>query len=87
MSSAIHIGNILDKDSLNNVAEAVEKIFDSGFRNHMDQKTIRVALNVFGSLTQGSSGSNITGCSFDFTREGSEKDPIKKDPPVDGESI
>ena len=47
MNSVMQIGAKVDKEDVNNLAEGIERIFNSGFENHMDQNTIIQALNIF----------------------------------------
>jgi len=44
MENTIHVGNKIDKDSADNLKGVITEIFESGYKNHMDQKTIRKAL-------------------------------------------
>lgn len=43
----MHIGAKVGKEDVNNLAGGIERVFDSGFKNHMEQDTIVQALNVF----------------------------------------
>lgn len=47
MENVVHIGAIIGKEDVNNLAEGIERIFKSGFENHMEQNTITQALSVF----------------------------------------
>ena len=43
----MHVGAKIGKEDVNNLAEGIERIFKSGFENHMEQSTIAQALSVF----------------------------------------
>ena len=45
MENCIHVGAKVDKESVDNFAEAIERIFKSGFDNRMDQKTVIKAIS------------------------------------------
>lgn len=64
MKSAIHVGNNLDKAAKENIKDLIETIFRAGFETHMDQKTIRCALDLVSeAATIGNI--NITGCTIE----------------------
>lgn len=47
MEHIMHIGAKVNKEDVNNLAEGIERVFESGFKNHMEQSTIVDALSVF----------------------------------------
>lgn len=63
MNSAIHIGNNFDEKSLDNVADAIKKIFEAGHVNHMDQATVQQALRTLEGLSH-VTGATVQNCSF-----------------------
>lgn len=46
MKTAIKIGGDMMKEACPEIANAIERIFESGHHNHMDQGTIQCALYV-----------------------------------------
>lgn len=46
MDSVMHIGNIVDKDTADNIAGAITKVFESAHENRMDQETVREAIEI-----------------------------------------
>lgn len=59
----MHIGAKVGKEDVNNLAEGIERIFKSGFENHMEQSTIVQALGVF-SRTLKVENVNVSGSTF-----------------------
>ena len=47
MESVMHIGAKVGKEDVENLAGGIERVFDSGFKNHMEQHTVVHALDVF----------------------------------------
>ncbi len=59
--SAVHVGSTFDKQSVDNVADALVKILSV----HRDEKTIRAALRVFSQLAQ-VNGVSFAHCHINF---------------------
>lgn len=66
MSAGINIGGDLMKEAAEPLAWAIDRIFESGFRNHMEQGTIQAALNV---LLRCSRIDNVTISNCNITTE------------------
>ena len=47
MESIMHIGAKVGKEDVNNLAGGIERVFESGFKNRMEQDTVVQALSVF----------------------------------------
>lgn len=47
MENIMHIGAKVGRDDVNNLAEGIERVFESGFKNRMEQSTIVNALSIF----------------------------------------
>ena len=45
MKNGIYVDNKVEKDTFENYAESVRKIFEAGFANHIDQNVIMHAIN------------------------------------------
>lgn len=43
----MHIGAKVGKEDVNNLAGGIERVFESGFKNHMEQGTVVQALSIF----------------------------------------
>ena len=43
----MHIGAKVGKEDVNNLAGGIERVFESGFKNRMEQDTVVQALSVF----------------------------------------
>lgn len=63
METAIKVGSEVSKDSAENVAKTVERIFRVGYATHMDQETIRRALDAMSSSFS-VNGLTITGAAI-----------------------
>ena len=47
MENIMHIGAKVGKEDVDNLVSGIERVFDSGFKNHMEQDTVVQALNIF----------------------------------------
>ena len=47
MESIMHIGAKVGKEDVNNLAGGIERVFESGFKNRMEQDTVVQALSIF----------------------------------------
>lgn len=52
MKTAINVGNTVTTESCKSLKEIIDIIFTRGFENHMDQDTIRAALDMIGKVTE-----------------------------------
>lgn len=43
----MHIGAKVGKEDVNNLAGGIERVFESGFKNRMEQDTVVQALSIF----------------------------------------
>lgn len=48
----LQVGGTIDKEATRAVGELVKTIFNEGFKTHMEQETIRIALTAMGSAFQ-----------------------------------
>ena len=47
MESVMHIGAKVGKEDVDNLAGGIERVFESGFKNRMEQDTVVQALSIF----------------------------------------
>lgn len=73
MNSAIHIGNNFGEKSLEDAATAIERVFDSAHRNHMDQDTVRQALGTLQHIGCKTAPVHISNCHFESIPEAAVK--------------
>jgi len=52
MTTGISVSGANGKEHIAGVSDAIEKIFDSGFKNHIEQSTIVSALQVLGEASK-----------------------------------
>jgi len=57
-------GGSVNPDSIEVMAEAIEKVFDSAFENEMSQKTVRHALDLLGHVTPTNMNTSINNSYF-----------------------
>ena len=63
MEAVVNIGSTVSKETAQNLQRLIEGIFRVGYRTHMDQATIQVALRVMAeSLSV--NGTTLTGCNI-----------------------
>jgi len=62
--SALHVGNIVDKESYKVAATSIIDIFKFGHEYRMDQETIRLALELLPKVSE-ISDITISNCNFD----------------------
>lgn len=61
MDSMIHIGPVLDKQSMANLTEAIVKVLQTASKERIDEASTRAALEVITQCTQ-VKGAAVSGC-------------------------
>ena len=52
MDTAIHVGNIVDKETSTNLSEVIKTIFEVGYATKMEQSTIIEAIRMVATITE-----------------------------------
>jgi len=64
VDTAIYIGGA-NPDSSDSLAKGIVQIMESGRKNGFDNKTVQMAIGVFGKGVKAPSNMNISDCRFD----------------------
>lgn len=86
MHSVMQIGAKVDKESVDNLADGITKVFDSAHKNRISSKNVANALSVFARTFE---VKNVTVTNSTFVGEDNKVtvNTAKKDPQVTGLSV
>lgn len=76
MDCMVKIGSIVEKSTVEYLAEFIERTFKSSKENNMDQRTVRVALRLFKDTF---GVENVTVTNSKFIHKGNNNNEIKED--------